>query len=273
MIQYIRDLDKSYDAEVASILKSHNSQFTDYASFTSLYVYGIHQGQMIGGLSVSYVWDWVSLGQLYYAHKDVLKMMIHHAWQAYKDKAVGFSFFTTVKERLDDLLEVGFVLDQTVEIDENDTYYYGRLNHAIPINLQEIEWMIDQKAHDTYQSILESKVHEFNKSHHVYDVTASFDMVAKQGDVVVGGIQTDVYHDMLYVNRIAVLSEHRGHKIGSMLMHEAIQYALKHKLKYIMLGTSDFQARGFYEKLGFKVVFQRKDHPRGYHSYTLIKYL
>lgn len=273
MVQYVRDLDKTYDAKVASILKSHNSQFTDYASFSSLYVYAIHQGEMMGGLNVSYVWDWVSLGQVYYAHIDVLKMMIHQAWKAYQDKAVGFSFFTTVKERLDDLLEVGFVLEQTVEIDENDTYYYGHLNCVSLIESQNIEWVIDQKAHDTYQSILENKVCEFNKSHHIFDVTASFDMVAIQDNRVIGGIQSDVYHDMLYVNRIAVLPEHRGHKMGSMLMHEAIQYAIKHKLKYIMLGTSDFQARGFYEKLGFKVVFQRKDHPRGYHSYTLIKYI
>ena len=107
--------------------------------------------------------------------------------------------------------------------------------------------------------------------HQVVDVTDTFDMVAIDEKTCVGGVQSDAYGDMLYVSRIAILESYRHQKIGSTLMNHVIQYAKDQHLKYIMLGTSDFQAKPFYEKIRFKVVYKKFNHPRGYHSYTMIK--
>jgi len=40
-----------------------------------------------------------------------------------------------------------------------------------------------------------------------------------------------------------------------------------------MLGTCEFQAKGFYEKLDFEVVYDRENNPKGYKSYTILKRL
>jgi hypothetical protein len=47
--------------------------------------------------------------------------------------------------------------------------------------------------------------------------------------------------------------------------------AKRRRLKMIDLGTSDFQAKDFYEKLGYKAVYTQKNQPRGYNTYTMIK--
>ena len=53
----------------------------------------------------------------------------------------------------------------------------------------------------------------------------------------------------------------------------AEEYARKLKLESIDLGTTEFQAKDFYEKLGYEVVFTRENYPIGYNCYTLYKKL
>jgi ribosomal protein S18 acetylase RimI-like enzyme len=76
---------------------------------------------------------------------------------------------------------------------------------------------------------------------------------------------------MLYINRLAVDPKYRNHLIGTTLVTHAIHYAKEKGIKLVMLGTCEFQARGFYEKLGFKVVYERDNNPKGYKSYTMLK--
>ena len=44
-------------------------------------------------------------------------------------------------------------------------------------------------------------------------------------------------------------------------------------IKFLELGTTEFQAKPFYEKLGYKVVHEMDDYPKGYKCYTLFKEL
>lgn len=48
--------------------------------------------------------------------------------------------------------------------------------------------------------------------------------------------------------------KHRQHGLGTRLMNELIQYAQNKKCQLIQLDTFEWQARGFYEKLGFETV-------------------
>lgn len=66
------------------------------------------------------------------------------------------------------------------------------------------------------------------------------------------------------------MPSHKGKGIGRALLKRVIDEAKAKNLDYIELGTTSFQAKGFYEKLGFKVVHTRKNNPKGYLSYTLV---
>jgi GNAT superfamily N-acetyltransferase len=271
MITYERDLNKHYNQAIMSMIRDHNKQYTQNTVPSSLYVYLIEDDELIGGLSVTYFWDWVSLGILYYSDIHILKSLIHHLWSKFKEDAVGMSAFTTIKGRYLDLEKAGFKLDKGVKINQQDTYYYMTFDQTKPIKDYSTQLIASAEPIDIYHTQLNEKTAIFNLKHHIVGVTDTFDMIVKDGNICIGGVQSDAYGDMLYVSRIAVLPIYRHQKIGSTLMNYVIQYARDINLKYVVLGTTDFQARDFYEKLGFKVVYMRPDNPKGYHSYTMIK--
>ena len=115
MIKYELDLHKSYDQDIKNILRSYNKQFTHNTTPISLNLYLIDEDQLIGGLSVTYVWDWVSLGDLFYKNSDMLRCLVYHAWEKFKFDAINMSAFTTVKSRYMDLEQAGFTLDKKVK--------------------------------------------------------------------------------------------------------------------------------------------------------------
>ena len=90
-------------------------------------------------------------------------------------------------------------------------------------------------------------------------------------DTIVGGLTATAVLDWLFVEWLHVDEAHRGADHGTALMAEAEVYARDKGLAGIWLDTFAFQARGFYEKLGFTVFGTLDDHPRGSARYFLQK--
>ena len=90
-------------------------------------------------------------------------------------------------------------------------------------------------------------------------------------DTIVGGLTATAVLDWLFVEWLHVDAAHRGADHGTALMAEAEAYARDKGLAGIWLDTFAFQARGFYEKLGFTVFGTLDDHPRGSARYFLQK--
>jgi ribosomal protein S18 acetylase RimI-like enzyme len=88
---------------------------------------------------------------------------------------------------------------------------------------------------------------------------------------IVGGLTATAVLDWLFIEFLHVNETHRGHDHGRALMAEAEVYARANDLAGIWLDTFAFQARGFYEKLGFSVFGVIEDHPRGSARYFLQK--
>lgn len=77
-----------------------------------------------------------------------------------------------------------------------------------------------------------------------------------------------VYIDCLFVDE-----EYRGDDVGTMLMKKVEEFALKNKCTGIITDTWSWQAKGFYEKMGFKQFGELKDHPIGAVTYFFEKRL
>lgn len=84
----------------------------------------------------------------------------------------------------------------------------------------------------------------------------------EDGDQV-GGLWGKCVYDWLFVELLAVPKEHRGGNYGTALMEQAEEIARANDCIGIWLDTFEFQARGFYEKLGFEVFGTLDDHPIG----------
>jgi GNAT superfamily N-acetyltransferase len=89
----------------------------------------------------------------------------------------------------------------------------------------------------------------------------------------VGGLWGRCAYDWLFVELLAVPEEHRGGGLGQALMEQAEIVARSHGCIGIWLDTYEFQARGFYEKLGFEIFGMLEDHPAGQKHFFLRKRL
>jgi GNAT superfamily N-acetyltransferase len=88
---------------------------------------------------------------------------------------------------------------------------------------------------------------------------------------VSGGLWGKTVYDWLYVELLSVPESMRGQHLGADLMRRAEEIARQRGCVGAWLDTFAFQARGFYEKLGYHTFGELADHPRGSARYFLMK--
>lgn len=88
-----------------------------------------------------------------------------------------------------------------------------------------------------------------------------------------GGLTGNLLWDWLFIELLHIPEALRGQGFGTALMARAEDFARQRGLVGIWLDTFEFQARPFYEKLGYEVFGQIDDFPRGSTRYFLRKYL
>lgn len=87
----------------------------------------------------------------------------------------------------------------------------------------------------------------------------------------VGGLWGTCTYNWLFIDLLAVPEEYRGENYGKSLMARAEKIARANDCVGVWLYTYEFQARGFYEKLGFEVFGILEDHPVGQNKFFLRK--
>ena len=89
---------------------------------------------------------------------------------------------------------------------------------------------------------------------------------------IVAGLAGETYCGWLFVRYLWVSEGLRGRGVGRDLMVRAEVLARERGCHSAHLDTFSFQARGFYEKLGYKE-FGRLDYPPGHHKHFMRKRL
>lgn len=90
---------------------------------------------------------------------------------------------------------------------------------------------------------------------------------------VIGGIRANAFWNYCIIELLWLSDAARGRGIGSQLMNELEAYARKMGFEYARIETLDFQAKPFYEKLGYEVYGELKHCPKGHSTYCLVKKL
>jgi len=94
-----------------------------------------------------------------------------------------------------------------------------------------------------------------------------------EGIIIAGALCRYISAELVDVDYFWVDKKHRGQKLGSKLMECIEIFAKRHKIHRIDLYTMDFQARGFYEKLGFALLAVIPNWARSYDAYLMRKVL
>ena len=98
---------------------------------------------------------------------------------------------------------------------------------------------------------------------------ANFFLQNDDGEIV-GGALGDVWGDWYFLAVLWVDRPLRGQDNGQRLLAAAEQHAIERECKGAHLDTASFQARPFYEKLGYNVFGTLEDHPVLGHTYYLL---
>ena len=96
-------------------------------------------------------------------------------------------------------------------------------------------------------------------------------LIREESGSVAGGLWGKTIYDWLVVELVVVPEERRGRGLGRKLMLRAEAEARERDCIGAWLDTFSFQARGFYEKLGYKLVGTIEGHPREGARFILAK--
>lgn len=90
---------------------------------------------------------------------------------------------------------------------------------------------------------------------------------------MVGALTGATLWHWLSIDVLWIAEHQRGLGHGSALVKHAESLAIERGCQHARLDTFDFQARGFYERLGYTVYGALDDFPRGHTQYHLAKRL
>ncbi|QBY02960.1 N-acetyltransferase [Thalassotalea sp. HSM 43] len=121
-------------------------------------------------------------------------------------------------------------------------------------------------------------IQSFNEQHLakdvVYEPDSKFAVFAKDSDgQIIGGIRANAFWNYCIIELLWLSDQARGQGVGSKLMKQAHQFAKQQGFAYVRTETVDFQAKPFYEKLGYQVYGELVDCPMGHTTYCLLKKL
>ena len=90
---------------------------------------------------------------------------------------------------------------------------------------------------------------------------------------ILAGAAGHTWGETCELRLVWVAASARGRGLGRRLMAEAEGEAMRRGCRQLVLTTYSFQAPGFYRKLGFEVVSELPDYPRGFSHLVLRKRL
>lgn len=90
---------------------------------------------------------------------------------------------------------------------------------------------------------------------------------------VVAGLTAETWGNWLSVDWLWVADSQRGTGLGRKVLLAAEQEAIVRGCRYVRLDTFSFQARPFYEKLGYQLQMTLQNYPVEHECYLLTKTL
>jgi GNAT superfamily N-acetyltransferase len=118
---------------------------------------------------------------------------------------------------------------------------------------------------------LEERLYEFNvEATGITDGNLLGVFVRGSDGSVVGGAFGWTWGGTCYIRYLFIPANMRRQGLGTEVMRAVEKEAKSRSCRQIVLETHEFQAPGFYQKLGFEAVSRVADYPRGHDYMTLV---
>ena len=215
--------------------------------------------------------------KIYYNDIDVLFALMNEIKKYYQNKVEGIKFNSVIEERVADFKQAGFIqkgkLNNMPEENEN-VFLLDKDFKTIELdNENDFESKSSRKPIYKFDKELNKQVKKIRNNLDFSTETIDIQYVVLEGDKFIGGIFANIQYEYLFINRLFVDKQYRGNNIASRLMRIMEKEAIKRGIRNLYLTTFEFQAAGFYQKHGYKIVMEVEDFPKGFKEYTLYKKL
>ena len=118
--------------------------------------------------------------------------------------------------------------------------------------------------HDLDSAAIEQRLYEFNMDATGFRDGLDLGFVVEEAGEVVAAAAGYTWGGICEVKTLWVHPDHRKAGLGSALMAQAMDEARARGCRLMFLTTYDFQARDFYERLGFECIATIPDKPLGH---------
>jgi GNAT superfamily N-acetyltransferase len=130
---------------------------------------------------------------------------------------------------------------------------------------------IEERDDRVTQALIDG-VREFNRSVMGSADSRPLAVVARgaEGEIL-GGVAGRTIYDHFLIEVVWVAETMRGAGLGARLMNRAEEQAKRRGCRGAQVDTVSFQAPGFYEKLGFRIIGTVEGYPSGHDRHFLVK--
>lgn len=265
---------------IISGLKQHNEGILGKQEFTPVNLLLKDGDRIIGGLNATVVWGWLVIDNLFvdreYRGKGLGGVLLQTALNVAIKMGINKASIGTI---LNDTIEIcsryGFTVDGVLQ-DRPKGYNYHFLKNDLveEAKIKEIEYKLIDDISQEDSKTLHQMIEEDKKALLGEIPFKEVKLMARNDEgKIVGGIIGYLGWCWLYISALWVDEEYRGRDIGQRLVIAAEEEAKASGIDKGFLGTTDFQAKGFYEKLGYEVLCVTRDLPPGYCNFTMKKVL
>lgn len=278
-MKIIKDGSLKYKDPLSKVLVEYNTNQIGPKQRRSLSFYYLNQGHLSGAINTQLSWDWVSIKEIFYETLKDLKVLLNDILKTYGNTCEGVKYYTEDIKRKHDFIKLGFILKgETSPMGHTPKYYYLVLPQDMK-KWKDLEVsdksIIAKEPIKVYHDRLMNEVKAYKKSLEGSEIEQDNEMmyVALIGDEFIGGVHGVYSEESMYIASLAIKPEHRKKGIGYKLMQSMEEEARRHHIKWITLGTADFQALGFYQRLGYTVDLVKENDPKDHKTYSLVKKL
>jgi GNAT superfamily N-acetyltransferase len=132
--------------------------------------------------------------------------------------------------------------------------------------------VVEHEPAETVRAAVLDGLRSFNRQRAEAPDFRPLTLAARDGDgALIGGLVGETGWRWLHVDLLWIAEGHRGRGIGSVLLAKAEEEARVRGCHHVYLDTFDFQARPFYERLGYSVFGVQEDYPPGHRRFYLAK--
>ena len=132
--------------------------------------------------------------------------------------------------------------------------------------------VVEQEPAETVRAAVLDGLRAFNRQRAEAPDFRPLTLAARDaGGALIGGLVGETGWRWLHVDLLWIADSHRGRGIGRALLAKAEEEARVRGCRPVYLDTFDFQARPFYERLGYSVFGVQEDYPPGHRRFYLAK--